>query len=132
MGYDEFAACSHELPGASGVDVDVSGSESLVSVVEDGEEGPLLEYLHDLLPLVGSWVHTSWIVSARLKENVRASGHVSQFSEEGRHVDQHGSVIDVAVPSYRQASGRIDSQMILPCWVTDVDWSSSELTDKVS
>ncbi len=58
-----------EVPDRPGVFLEVSSGESLVGGVEEGNEVVLLHDVGNLFPLLLSWVDSSGVVSAGVKQD---------------------------------------------------------------
>lgn len=101
--------------------VGVTGGESLVSHVEESVVSTLLDSTRDLLPLLLSWVDTSWVVCASVKQEDGSLLSTLDISNHALKVKTNGVLVVVSV--LRDLESRVgeDGTVVGPRWVWDVD-----------
>ena len=76
LGQSDLVTLLDEVADGESVLSGVSGSETLVRHVEEGEEFLLLDEIRDFLPLGRGWVDTSGVVGAGVQENDSTLGSI--------------------------------------------------------
>lgn len=111
----------NEVADWESIFVGVTGSESLVSHVEESVVLSILDGLGDLLPLLDSWVDASWVVCASVEEE---DGSLLSTLDIGNHaleVETNGVLVVVSVLGYLESGVGEDGTVVGPGWVWDVD-----------
>lgn len=101
--------------------VGITGSESLVSHVEESVVLSILDGLGDLLPLLDSWVDTSWVVCASVEKE---DGSLLSTLDVGDHtleVEANGVLVVVSVLGDLESGVDEDGTVVGPGWVWNVD-----------
>ena len=76
LGQSDLVALLDEVADGEGVLGGVSGGETLVRHIEEGEEFVLLDEIRDFLPLGRGWVNTGGVVGAGVQENDSTLGSI--------------------------------------------------------
>jgi len=76
LGQSDLVTLLDEVADGEGVLGGVSGSETLVRHVKEGEELLLLDEIRDFLPLGRGWVNTSGVVGTGVQENDSTLGSI--------------------------------------------------------
>mmetsp|Transcript_36588 Transcript_36588/g.56779 ORF Transcript_36588/g.56779 Transcript_36588/m.56779 type:complete len:256 (-) Transcript_36588:110-877(-) len=103
----------------------VTRSETLIGTIKEGDEVLLFDSLTNLLPLLQSRVHSSWIVSTCMEQYYASSGHVLDILDHAVKVQIRIFSIVVAVFFYFKSSIRKNWDMVSPCWVRNIDLAVS-------
>ena len=132
LGNDHFETLVEEVSEANTVLVQVSGDETLIGSVEEWVKVVLLADLGNSLPLVESWVDTSWVVSAGVQKNDGSWGSSLQVSDHTFEIKTLGLLVEISVLSDIHADLVEDLVVVSPGWVAQIDWSGSVLVKEIS
>ncbi|KAL3702849.1 hypothetical protein TMatcc_000161, partial [Talaromyces marneffei ATCC 18224] len=94
--------------------VGVTGSEALVSHVEESEVLLLLDHITDLTPLFRGWVNTSRVMSASMQQDNAALGSGLQVLDKTLKVQSNGILVIVTVLSNLKTRVAEDSIVVGP------------------
>lgn len=111
--------------------VEGSGGEALVGSVEEGVESVLAADISNSVPLLLSWVNTSWVVSAGVEKHDGAWLGILEVLNHTFNIETSGLLVEVAVLSDREASGSEDGVMVAPGWVADIESAWLEFLEEV-
>ena len=111
----------NEMANWESIFVGITGSESLVSHVEESVVLSILDGPRDLLPLLDSWVDASWVVCASVEKE---DGSLLSTLDIGNHaleVETNGVLVIVPVLGDLESGVGEDGTVVGPGWVWDVD-----------
>jgi len=101
--------------------VGVTRCETLVCHVEESVVLALLNSIADLLPLLRSWIDTSWVVGASVEQENAALLGTLDIVDQALEVEANGVLVVVSVLGNLQTGVLEDSTVVCPRWVGDVD-----------
>lgn len=131
LGNDHFEALIEEISEADTILVEITSDETLISSVEEWVELSLSADGGDLFPLVEGWINTSWVMSASMEKDSRTWSSISKVSDHAVEVEALGFLVEVSVLSNLKPSGTENLHVVSPSWVTNVNWSWSELMEEI-
>lgn len=101
--------------------VNISGSETLVSHIEEDKQVAFLHNVGDLLPLVTGWINSSWVVSTSVKQDCGSFRDLSNVSECSSFIKTTGGLVIIAVLLDIDSGKFEDWNMVSPswCWLVD-------------
>lgn len=129
---DHLEALVEEVSESNTILVEVSGDETLIGSVEEWVESSLSADFSDSLPLIKSWINTSWVVSTGVEEDDGSWGGVAKISNHTLEVETLGLLVEVSVLSNLHTGSGENLVVVSPGWVREIDWSWSEFNKEIS
>lgn len=129
---DHFKTLIEEISEANTILVEISSDETLIGGIKEWIKLSLFADGSDLLPLGESWIDTSRIVSASVKENSRSWSSILKVSDHAVEVETLGFLIEVSVLSDLESGSSKNFVMVSPSWVADINWGWSELVEEIT
>lgn len=117
----EFEALFNEVADSPGVVFEVTGCETLVGAVEEGEVFPSADYFGDFLPLIAGGVDACGVVGAGVEEDYASFGGLFDGGTHAGEVEAFGGRGEVGVGLYGEVNVAEDLVVIGPCWRGEVD-----------
>ena len=118
---DRLVSLGNKVSEGKGIVINVSGSESLVSHVKEGEVSLFLAQVGELLPLLMSRVDSSRVVSTSVQENDRVVGSVPQVLLHALKVQTDGFLVKVLVLLDLETRVLGNGNVVAPCRPRQVD-----------
>ena len=121
LGDAHLEALGDKVADSPGVTGEVTGGETLVGAVEEGEVVAFVDDSGNLLPLVLGGIYTGGIVGAWVKEDDGARRSRADSLEHTLKVETLVGWVEVRVIGRLEVDGLEDLRVVGPCWVGEVD-----------
>jgi hypothetical protein len=118
LAQSNVVALLNKVARRKGILVGITGSESLVSHVKEGEVALCLDNIADLAPLLRGWINTSRVVSASMQQDDAVLGSSLQVLNKTLKVQSNGVLVIVTVLGNLEARVLEDGIVVGPgrCW----------------
>lgn len=130
LGDDHLEALVEEETEAVTIFVKVTGCESLVSGVEEGEQFVFLAHLGNHGPLLLGGVNSGRVVGTSVQQDNGTSLSLREILEHSIDIETLGLGIEIAVRVGGQTAGFEDSLVVSPSRLAHVDGDLAELVDE--
>lgn len=131
LGNDHLESLCDEVSKSKTVLLEISRDETLISGIEEWIKSSSSNNLSDSLPLVKSWVNTSWVVSTGVQQNNGSSGGVAQVFEHSLDVETLGLWVKISVLSDLKSRSSENRVVVSPGGVAHIDWAWSVFNQEI-